>query len=142
MKYTREERAKNNFLWAVLVHVNYLNNSLNFVLYILIAPSFRKQFIKLFIKLRSDFSKRWTSSVAPVSSQQSVPAANSVEQNVQPPNPPVDRTTRPKVPPMGKGIRPSVASVNPNIPILDTHNGANLAPNSVSRQVLSHRLAS
>ncbi len=45
--------AIDNYRWAVLAHVNWLNNSWNFCLYILLSPSFRKQFVGLFLGVRS-----------------------------------------------------------------------------------------
>ena len=64
--YTWLERTYNNFVWAVLVHINFLNNSCNFILYILTAPSFRKQLIAMFTNVKVKVNVRWTSTVAPM----------------------------------------------------------------------------
>ena len=53
--YTRLDRSFHNFLWALLVHINFLNNSCNFILYVVTGPSFRKQLIEMFT-----FSKKQT----------------------------------------------------------------------------------
>ena len=48
VNYTPTEQAFHNFIWAILVHINFLNNSCNFILYVLTGPSFRKQLIEMF----------------------------------------------------------------------------------------------
>ena len=70
VNYTPLEDAVSNFLWALLVHINFLNNSCNFILYILTAPSFRKQLIGMFTKIKVKVNSRWTSAVAPATETQ------------------------------------------------------------------------
>ena len=53
--YTRLDRSFHNFLWALLVLINFFNNSCNFILYVVTGPSFRKQLIEMFT-----FSKKQT----------------------------------------------------------------------------------
>ena len=68
INYTDLEQAKNNFLWALLVHVNFLNNTCNFILYVLVSPTFRKQMIATFSFLgKPKFVRQWGNSVAPTS---------------------------------------------------------------------------
>ena len=64
--YTWLERTYHNFVWALLVHINFLNNSCNFILYILTAPSFRKQLVAMFTNVKVKVNVRWTSTVAPM----------------------------------------------------------------------------
>ncbi len=45
--FTELEAAVDQYRWAIVVHVNWLNNSCNFILYILLSPSFRKYLFEL-----------------------------------------------------------------------------------------------
>ncbi len=46
--FTEYELALSDLRWAILTHINWLNNCINFVLFILLSPSFRKEFFALF----------------------------------------------------------------------------------------------
>ena len=45
--YTELEAAVDKYRWAIVVHVNWLNNSCNVILYILLSPSFRRYLFEL-----------------------------------------------------------------------------------------------
>ena len=65
--YTREESARRRVTWALLVNVNLLNNSCNFILYVLLAPSFRKQLVLLFSEMKQGVLKAFRRKVTPAS---------------------------------------------------------------------------
>ena len=57
--YTPLERAQYHFTWAVLVHVVFLNNSCNFLLYVLTAATFREQLVALFTRKKPSAERIW-----------------------------------------------------------------------------------
>ena len=53
------EEAYHNLIWAVLITVTYLNNTCNFLLYVLTAGTFREQLVALFTRKRPSVMRTW-----------------------------------------------------------------------------------
>ena len=53
------EEAYHNLVWAVLITVTYLNNTCNFLLYVVTAATFREQLVALFTRKRPSVMRTW-----------------------------------------------------------------------------------